>query len=137
MRRLSDKNAYGRALLQASSPRNLTNFELLPRDIQAQRLRERDPHGNIQVSQVPIEQLFLQICAQRLKRHKRFVAAALMFRANGHFFRYAGRSCFPFNFDAQCYYALGRVAALLIGLIHHKRNGYMARVYALERDAEE
>ena len=53
----------------------------------------------------PIEQLFLQICAQRRKRHKRFVAAALMFRDNGHFFHNDGRSCFPSDFDAQYYYA--------------------------------
>jgi len=131
---MSEKIAYVRKLLRASSPTNLSNFDVLPRDIQAQLLLERDPHGNIQISQVPIEQLFMQICAQKLKGRKKYTATSSKFRGNGHFFGYDGRSCFPSNFDAQYCYALGRVGALLIRGGH---NGYMARVYALERQATE
>merc|ERR1719474_1773779 len=86
---MSDKIRYVRTLLKSSSPTNLSNFDVLPRDIQAQLLLERDPHGNIQISQVPIEQLFMQICAQKLKTRKRYVASGTKFRANGHFFGYA------------------------------------------------
>jgi len=131
---LSEKINYVRNLLKHSSPTNLSNFDVLPRDIQAQLLLERDPHGHIQISQVPIEQLFMQICAQKLKTRKRYVASGTKFRANGHFFGYDGRSCYPSNFDAQYCYALGRVGAALIS---GGFNGYMARVYDLEKDVEE
>merc|ERR1719242_1813801 len=126
---LSEKINYVRSLLKHSSPTNLSNFDVLPRDIQAQLLLERDPHGHIQISQVPIEQLFMQICAQKLKTRKRYVASGTKFRANGHFFGYDGRSCYPSNFDAQYCYALGRVGAALIS---GGFNGYMARVYDVE-----
>jgi len=131
---MSEKIHYVRGLLRSSSPTNLSNFDVLPRDIQAQLLLERDPHGNIQISQVPIEQLFMQIVAQKLKLRKKYVASGTKFRANGHFFGYDGRSCFPSNFDAQYCYSLGRVASLLIA---GGFNGYMARVYDLERDVTE
>jgi len=50
------------------------------------------------------------------------------------FFGYDGRSCFPSNFDAQYCYGLGRVGAALISGGY---NGYMARVYDLEKNVEE
>lgn len=131
---MSEKINYVRTLLKSSSPTNLSNFDVLPRDIQAQLLLERDPHGNIQISQVPIEQLFMQICAQKLKTRKRYVASGTKFRANGHFFGYDGRSCYPSNFDTQYCYSLGRVGTLLIA---GGFNGYMSRVYDLEKDVEE
>lgn len=53
------------------------------------------------------------------------------FRAIGHFFGYEGRCAFPSNFDANYCYNLGRVSALLI---NQDYNGYMARVYNLEKD---
>eukprot|EP01083_Nonionella_stella_P085005 235400_1 len=128
---MSEKIKYVRKLLKASSPTNLSNFDVLPKDIQAQLLLERDPHGNIQVSQIPLEQLFIQICAQKLKRRKKYAAAGGKFRGLGHFFGYDGRSGFPSNFDAQYCYSLGRVGTLLIAAGY---NGYMARVYDLELD---
>eukprot|EP01083_Nonionella_stella_P197196 725169_1 len=128
---MSEKVKYVRKLLKASSPTNLSNFDVLPRDIQAQLLLERDPHGNIQISQVPIEQLFILICKQKLRRRNKYIEAGGKFRGQGHFFGYDGRSGFPSNFDAQYCYSLGRVGTLLISGGY---NGYMARVYDLEYD---
>merc|ERR1712154_114868 len=131
---MCEKIKYVRDLLRESSLTNLSNFDVLPKDIQAQLLLERDPHGNIQMSQVPTEQLFMQIVAQKLKKRKKYVASGTKFRANGHFFGYDGRSGFPSNFDAQYCTALGRVGTLLIAGGY---NGYMARVYDLEKDVEQ
>eukprot|EP00485_Elphidium_margaritaceum_P020591 CAMPEP_0202726274 /NCGR_PEP_ID=MMETSP1385-20130828/184528_1 /ASSEMBLY_ACC=CAM_ASM_000861 /TAXON_ID=933848 /ORGANISM="Elphidium margaritaceum" /LENGTH=594 /DNA_ID=CAMNT_0049392491 /DNA_START=97 /DNA_END=1881 /DNA_ORIENTATION=+ len=130
---LSDKIKYVRDILGKDSKTNLSNFDVLPRDIQAQLLLERDPHGNIQMSQVPIEQLFIQICDQKLRRRAKYVASKTKFRGQGHFFGYDGRSCYPSNFDAQYCNALGRVGTLLIA---SGMNGYMARVYDLEHDVK-
>jgi len=47
---------------------------------------------------------------------------------------YDGRACYPTNFDSQYCYNLGRVASLLV---KYKYNGYMTRVYDLERDVDE
>eukprot|EP00486_Rosalina_sp_Unknown_P008944 CAMPEP_0201592232 /NCGR_PEP_ID=MMETSP0190_2-20130828/190179_1 /ASSEMBLY_ACC=CAM_ASM_000263 /TAXON_ID=37353 /ORGANISM="Rosalina sp." /LENGTH=567 /DNA_ID=CAMNT_0048050901 /DNA_START=203 /DNA_END=1906 /DNA_ORIENTATION=+ len=131
---MSEKIQYVRTLLRDSSPTNLSNFDVLPKDIQAQLLLERDPHGNIQMSQVPIENLFIQICQQKLKQRKKYVESGTKFRGQGHFFGYDGRSCYPSNFDAQYCYSLGRVGTLLIA---GNYNGYMARVYNLEYDVTE
>lgn len=120
--------------MKATSPTNLSNFDVLPRDIQAQLLLERAADGHIQIAQVPIEQLFMQICAQKLKRRKKYVRTGYSFRSQGHYFGYDGRCCFPSNFDAQYCTALGRVGTLLIAGGY---NGYMARVYDLEKDVEE
>ena len=52
----SDKVAYIRNEFEKGNKiTSLQNFDVLPRDIQAQLLLERDPHGNIQMSQIPIE----------------------------------------------------------------------------------
>jgi len=128
---LSDKIAYVRDQLKQLSLTNLQNFDVLPRDIQAQLLLERDPHGNIQMSQIPIENLFIMICEKRLATKKTYKGKL---RAQGHFFGYDGRSCYPTNFDAQYCYSLGRVASLLITF---RCNGYMTRVYELEKDVSE
>ena len=128
---MSDKIKYVRGVLHQISLTMVQNFDVLPRDIQAQLLLERDPHGNIQMSQIPIEQLFILICEQKLKKRLKWQNTGFKFRGQGHFFGYDGRSCFPSNFDAQYCYNLGRVASLLIlnGL-----NGYMSRVYDLHLD---
>jgi len=128
MAELSDKIAYVKDKLAKISKTSLQNFNVLPRDIQAQLLLERDPHGNIQMSQIPIEQLFMLICQQKLKEHKEY-SKKYKFRGNGHFFGYDGRSCYPSNFDANYCYSLGIVSGLLV---KYKLNGYISRVYNLE-----
>lgn len=136
MEEMSDKISYIRSVLKNDSITNLKNFDVLPRDIQCQLLLERDPHGNIQMAQIPIEQLFMLICAQKLKQNKSWLKLNVKFRGNGHYFGYDGRSGFPSNFDCQYCYALGRVAALLV-FSNGGYNGYMTRVYRLHLDVEQ
>ena len=131
MEKLGDKISYVRNILNKKS---LKNFDILPPNIQSQFLLERDPHGNIQMSQIPIEELFILICEENLKKDKRWLDLGMKFRGQGHFYGYDGRSCFPSNFDTQYCYALGRVSSLLL---NNGKNGYMARIYDLEKDVLE
>ena len=131
MEKLGNKISYVRNILNKKS---LQNFDILPPNIQSQFLLERDPHGNIQMSQIPIEELFILICEENLKKNKQWTDLGIKFRGQGHFYGYDGRSCFPSNFDTQYCYALGRVSSLLL---KNGKNGYMARIYDLEKDVLE
>ncbi len=97
------------------------SFKLLPKGIQEQLLKERDPHGNVQVSKIESERLLIEMVKVELK--KRGDSYKGKFSAQPYFCGYEGRSCFPSNFDADYCYTLGHVAALLIA---QKKTGYMA-----------
>lgn len=112
--------------LQHLTPPSKACFDALPQDVQKQLLLDRDPHGNVQVSKIESDRLFIETVKQELKKRGKEYQGK--FSAQPLFCGYEGRSCLPTNFDAQYCYALGHVAALLID---QGRSGYMAVVQNL------
>jgi len=105
-------------------------FTSLPEKIQEQLLLDRDPHGNVQVSKIETEKLFLDTVKKELKKRSDYKGK---FSAVQHFFGYEGRSAFPSNFDAHYCYSLGHVAALLIA---GDFTGYMCCIRNLTQPVE-
>lgn len=106
-------------------------FSELPVDIQKQLLLDRDPHGNIQVSKIDTERLFIELVTEELCKRSDYKG-----KLSPHplFCGYEGRSCYPSNFDANYCYNLGLTAALLI---KHHRTGYMAVIENLAKPVAE
>jgi pyrophosphate--fructose-6-phosphate 1-phosphotransferase len=105
-------------------------FDYLPKEISEQLLLDRDPHGNVQVSHIATEQLFIHLAKEGLKK-RNFKG---QFSPVAHFFGYEGRCGYPSNFDATYCYALGFTATALIlnGL-----TGYVSVLQQLTKSAEE
>ena len=104
----------------------------LPQGIQAQLMLDRDPHGNVQVSQIETEKLLVEMVKTRLAVLKAEGTYAGKFAAITHFVGYEGRCGAPSNFDATYCYALGYNAAVLTlnGL-----SGYLSSVKNLTKPA--
>jgi diphosphate-dependent phosphofructokinase len=103
-------------------------YQTIPPDIQLQLILDRDPHGNVQVSKIESERLFIELAKDELERRKQTDSYVGKFSAQPYFCGYEGRSCLPSNFDAQYCYALGHTAALLI---QSNATGYMSCVQNL------
>ena len=108
-------------------------LRMLPSEIARQFLMDRDPHGNVQVSQIETEKLLAGMVTKKLnvmKEHKHYNGK---FGALTHFFGYEGRCAFPSNFDADYCYSLGFSAFVLIasGL-----TGYLSSVKNLTAPAD-
>jgi len=99
-------------------------FSSLPSSLQKQLLLDRDPHGNVQVSKIETEKLFIEMVKPLLQKKK------IPFHAVSHFLGYEGRAGFPTNFDANYCFALGHVAALLLSQGY---TGYMACISHLSK----
>lgn len=109
-------------------------FDILPVEVQNQLMLDRDPHGNVQVSKIESDRLFLETVKKELNVRKQVGYYKGKFSAQPLFYGYEGRSCLPSNFDSQYCYALGHVAALLIDQGY---TGYMGFIQQLVRPAEE
>jgi len=95
-------------------PENLANLmKSLPDSIESQLLIDRDPHGNVQVSQIETEKLLISMVDKKLRDLKKQGKYNGKFSAISHFFGYEGRCGAPSNFDTNYCYALGFNAALL------------------------
>ena len=121
-------------LLQKLTPSSRECYETLPPLIQQQLLIDRDPHGNVQVSKIETERLFIELVSQELVHRKKMGTFKGVFSPQAHFCGYEGRSCLPSNFDCNYCYALGQTAALLVS---HRASGYMACVQGLSKPVEE
>ena len=106
---------------------SLECYHSIPESLQKQLLLDRDPHGNIKVSQIETERMLIEAVEKELKNPAKF-------NPQPQFFGYEGRSGLPSNFDCQYCYALGHVALLLI---QEKRTGYMACVKNLIAPVEQ
>lgn len=104
----------------------------LPAGFQSQLMLDRDPHGNVTVSQIETEKLLVEMVKARLAVLKKQGKYNGKFSAITHFFGYEGRCGAPSNFDATYCYALGYNAAVLAlnGL-----TGYLSSVKGLTRPA--
>lgn len=116
------------------SENSLHCFQAFPQDLQLQLLIDRDPHGNVQVSKIETERLFIDMVRNELKHRKTIGSYIGSFNPQPLFCGYEGRSCLPSNFDAQYCYALGHAAALLVDA---KTTGYICYVANLTRSVEE
>lgn len=126
-----EKIAYVATILSLKSSHC---FQMIPQEIQSQLLMDRDPHGNVQVSKIETERLFIDIVKKELNSRKDKGLYKGKFSGQPHFCGYEGRSGMPTNFDAQYCYALGHVAALLINV---QANGYIACVQNLASPVDE
>ncbi|MBN1384794.1 MAG: diphosphate--fructose-6-phosphate 1-phosphotransferase [Elusimicrobia bacterium] len=95
-------------------PENLASLmKSLPDTISSQLMIDRDPHGNVQVSQIETEKLLIAMVKTKLAGLKKEGKYTGKFSAINHFFGYEGRCGAPSNFDANYTYALGYNSAVL------------------------
>ncbi len=109
----------------------------MPMQIQIQLIKDRDPHGNVQVSLIETEKLLIQMIETRISHMKsqgKSDVKDVKFKAQSHFLGYEGRCAAPSNFDADYCYSLGATAAALIGC---GSTGYMAAVRNLTKTSEQ
>lgn len=106
----------------------------IPIEIQLQLLMDRDPHGNVQVSKIETERMFIETVNHELNERMKAGLYKGKFSPQPHFCGYEGRACMPSNFDCQYCYSLGHVAALLI---NSGASGYMCCVKNLFQPVED
>src|SRR5574344_1328216 len=107
------------------SAENAETYASLPSGVARQLALDRDPHGNVQVSQIETEKLLSDMVATKLAQWKEEGKYNGKFSALHHFFGYEGRCAAPSNFDADYCYSLGVAASALVA---NDKTGYMASV---------
>jgi len=125
------KLSYLKSKLTANSFDCLLQF---PAEVQKQLLLDRDPHGNVQVSKIETERLFISLVEKRLSDWRKEGKYKGAFSPQPFFCGYEGRSALPTNFDCNYCYSLGILSALII---RWKLNGYMACINNLAESASE
>lgn len=105
-------------------------FLSIPPGIRSQLLLDRDPHGNIAISQIETEKFLVAGVQEVLKAR----GANFKFSPLYHFFGYEGRCTAPSDFDSSLCYGLGSVAAVL-GC--NGKTGYMASLRHLAKPPAE
>lgn len=124
--KLKDKVGY---LSKFLSPESLKCTERLPEHIQTQLLLDRDAHGNIQVSKIETERLFIELVEKELRIRQKEGRYKEKFAPQPLFCGYEARCSLPSNFDCKYCYALGYVATLLI---YSGLSGYMSCIMDLQ-----
>ncbi len=125
------KREYVKSML---SPSSCELYRSLPKGIARQLTLDRDPHGNVMVSQIETEKLLIEMVGKRLAQLKAAGTYKGKFAALNHFFGYEGRCAIPSNFDADYCYSIGVTATLLIAA---GKTGYMSLVRNLTKPAAE
>jgi diphosphate-dependent phosphofructokinase len=115
-------------VLDHLSKSSKATYAYISEDIQLQLLLDRDPHGNVQVSKIETERLFIHMVAKELKERAARGFYKGKFAAQPIFCGYEGRSCLPSNFDCNYCYALGSLAALIVARGY---TGYIASLTGL------
>lgn len=101
-------------VLKSLSPEALKVFNYIPEQISQQLLLDRDPHGNVQVSKIDTEKLFILLIKTELEKRSHAGSYKGKFMPKSHFFGYEGRCALPSNFDSQYCYSIGKNAAILV-----------------------
>ncbi|MEW6557448.1 MAG: diphosphate--fructose-6-phosphate 1-phosphotransferase [Elusimicrobiota bacterium] len=123
-----------KSFIYTKLPENLAALmKSLPNIISSQLLIDRDPHGNVQVSQIETEKLLIDMVKKKLSELKKEGKYAGKFSTITHFFGYEGRCGAPSNFDANYCYALGYNSAVLA---LNNLSGYLSSVKKLTKKAD-
>ena len=125
------KREYVKSML---SPASCELYRSLPKGIARQLTLDRDPHGNVMVSQIETEKLLIEMVGKRLAQLKAAGTYKGKFSALNHFFGYEGRCAIPSNFDADYCYSIGVTATHLIAA---GKTGYMSLVRNLTKPSAE
>ena len=123
------KREYVKSML---TPASCELYRSLPKGIARQLTLDRDPHGNVMVSQIETETLLIEMVQKRLAQLKAAGEFKGKFSALHHFFGYEGRCAIPSNFDADYCYSIGITATHLIAA---GKTGYMSLVRNLTKPA--
>lgn len=128
------KSAQREWIISKLSVENARIYESLPEGVAKQLTLDRDPHGNVQVSQIETEKLLSDMVGKKLAKWKDEGKYVGKFATQHHFFGYEGRCAAPSNYDADYCYSLGYTASMLIA---EGKTGYMSSVRNTTAPADE
>ena len=129
-------------------PESAKLMALLPTEFEDMLLLDRDSHGNLQVSQIPTEQLLSEMVGEQIAKWQKSpenlaplglspkeVDKVLKFKfaTNEHFFGYEGRCGAPTLFDTAYTLNLGCVAG---SLVLAGKTGYIAGLSQLDGEVK-